>query len=1662
MADSYKGLVIRIGGDTSGLVQSLKASNKAINTTQKQLKQLERAAKLDSTGTTALNERLDVMGDKAQSLTTKLRTMNRTLDKMGSAKVRQLSGYTEDAAYNAQKLTAEYSAVIAKIKTLKNQIASTTLGDAFDVNDVKTDPFTKLNKEGKNLLGTVEKVEAKIRELNKVSTDGKNDTSQVKQQIAAYEKLIDEFKKVSAAKKQASEAAEFRDMQVEIASTKAEARALYQQMARLAAENPAATQAAAFRSLSEKLAALGDEAVKLKARFSGLDEALKIDPTNIEVARARLQALSQTVQVNETRISALRSELKQLDTADGSISALASSSRNLASELYAANTRVAQLNQRIDELKADSSIDGQTADVRKLENALTEAKSKANQLATAMKFSAVNAELQSLSASTNALKNSTTMALTKSSQFRGVLQNVGWTLTSTMSPAVVMFGHYAVNAADEVDSAYRDMRKTVQGTEQQFENLKQAAIDYSRTHVTSADTILEIEAMGGQLGVATSKLESFATVVSNLDIATDLDADTAAEQLGQLSGILSDMTDDDFSKYGDALTRLGNNNSTLESKISDVMLRISSMGTITGFTTPQLLAWSTAVAATGQGSEAAGTAISKTMSNIESAVGAGGDSLKGFADVAGMSATKFADTWKSDPSSAMKSFIQGLKSIEANGGSADNTLTNLGITSVRQKQAILGLTQTIDTLSDNITMATDAWDGVSDEWGDAGDAAREAERKAEGFSGAISLLQNNAQALGVEMGSALTPALQTLAGIIAAVTSAYSESSDATKVFVDGILALVAVSGTLIVAIAGVLNAVNAIKTTVAATSTMKAAAKGIEVVSTATGGLRTALRLVAEAYITSGSASEKAAAKELLAAEASGVATTATKLLSTALKAIPWVLAASLAIELASKLAEYVDGCSKAKQATEGMQGALAAMKEGASDAGDVYYQSVSEVIDGANEARDAQAELADSITDSIGTVNANEGMLDTYVSTIRELAGACSGSAENQVKLKAAVQGYNEITGESVRVTNSETGELSESTDELVKNAEAWKLNAKAQAYQEAYSDALKQQATNKAALAEVDAKLASQEKGLGVYIGDFAVVADSNAVATHDLESSRKQLEEQDESCGEMVDYLAGEIQSLEQQQAAANGETQEATDAANLYAAALGKTSDEFSELVTSTNEVVDGSIGMQQLFQQTGLTADEFAYSLSALGIDASDLASEMDSMADTVQNAFSVMSQQDKVSVEDMISNLQENARVTREWSSNIATLYQNAGDAGKDFVDYIAEQGPQYASTVAELASRTDGSLQQVIDAYHDAGYASADAAAAGADANAETIAAKAKELGEKAKQSYTDGVNNEEHDPYTGLIEGIDYTLDEAANTAYEGGENISSSVTDGMSGLIEGIDYTLDEAAAAGYSGGQEVGNSVSDGVASTEGANADAGSTIATASEEEVTQSQQTFWHIGASVGSNYAAGLWSKTGEANSAGTDVSNAAINALSSKSAYAWQWGAHLGSNFAAGLWSKTGEAAEAGTAVVNAAGDSMHFSVPKKGIWSGAEKGGWRSGTHLAQNFAQGIRDQIPELSKAAQEASQAASIALNGGKYQANLTTATSYAQKTVAPTRITVSAQSASEAITGWLDRNLGGLIAENAPNLVIDNDAGRLIVDNRLYQLQRKAAMNRG
>ena len=1471
MSDAYKGLTIRIGADTTSLQSALKAASSAASETQKHLRLLEKAAKLDPSNTKAISLQFGEIGDKASALAKKARTLQQAINGLSAEGIDRVAARTKDAAYEAEKATERYAAVVSKIKQYKNEIAS-KYSPGFDIGDSSTDPFKGIEIGSKAAIG-------KMRELKATEAE-----------VAEYTKMVAEYFERLGDVKATSKVREFKELEARLASVRSEASSATAKFVELATVHPTATLTKEFAEAEQRIRRLEAVASDTTARMSALNQAFDLDRTSVDVATQRLLAMKQASENLRGKIAQVDAELELLKS--GGFDKVAAQVGDLDGALAKAQGRVIALRTQIDKMEAGKAFGQSAGHVEALRARLREAEAEMDRLANAAKYASKSADFAVMVAQLRALESEIGGAANRFGQLRGMLQNLGWSMTSTVSAGMMMFAHRAVSAAEEVDAAYRNMRKTVQGTEEQFEGLKKAAIEYSRTHVTSAEDLLNIEAMGGQLGVATSKLEEFAQVVSNLSIATDLDADTAAQQLGQLSGILNDMSQDDFAKYGDALTRLGNNNATLESKISDVMLRISSMGTITGFTTPQLLAWSTAVAATGQGAEAAGTAISKTMSNIESAVGAGGDKLAAFASVANMSAAEFAQAWKDTPSDAMKAFIEGLKGIEENGGSADATLGKLGITSVRQKQAILGLMQTIDGLSSNIEMSQDAWDGVSDVWGDAGDAAREAERKAEGFSGAIQLMRNNFEALGLEVGSSIQPAIEALSHMIEAMTKAFSDSPQAVKGLVSALIALFALLGPGLVSITALINGWETMKKSIKETKAWKSAEAAVE----------------ASAAAAKQAAQESAAAG--VAAEASGKKAKAGSVGWLALKKSLESLSTSLGVAgiavligmVVGKLSEYAEACSKSAEATGGMRNALEGIKSNAGSVAASYEESAESVLNAANSARDAQAELANSISSSFSEFEGSKSLLDDYVSTISELAGNCEGSAEKQRKLKIAVDGYNQITGDTVRVIDLASGALSSQTSEIEANAAAWEENAKKQALQEAYADALKQQQANKAALAATDAKLANQEKGVGLYLGDFAVFATKAGVETHDLENARKQLADQDETNTEMLNYLSEEMLAYSQAASDSESATDSASSASERYASALGMTSDEFNTLSENTQSAIDSNSGLKDFFESTGMTVDEFAYTPQNAGTSATELGNEIDSMKSKVQNAFDQISESATVSAEDMIANLQHNIDVTNSWSANLSALYARAGDgAGKALVDSIAARGPEYASTVAALLNADDATWAALVAKWEESGAAAVNGATAGVRAAAPGLAGAASESGAATGQAFAQGVSS------------------------------------------------TSGDAAAAG--------------------------SDVASASSEEIQNKKDTAWNIGAATGSNYAVGVWSKMGEASEAGDDVASSAASALSNYSDTAYQWGAHLGSNFAAGLWSKMGEAAAAGSDVSEAAGGSLHFSVPKKGIWSGAEQGGKRSGAHLVQNFVQGMRSQIPEIARAAAEVSSA---------------------------------------------------------------------------------------
>lgn len=159
------------------------------------------------------------------------------------------------------------------------------------------------------------------------------------------------------------------------------------------------------------------------------------------------------------------------------------------------------------------------------------------------------------------------------------------------------------------------------------------------------------------------------------------------------------------SLYGNKM----NNFATTESDIVSMANRLAASGTLAGLTNQEILGLATAMSSVGIEAEAGGTAMTQTLSAIESAVADGGEDLQKFATVAGESAQEFADKWKNHPIEAIQDFIRGLGKLDEKGESATMVLDDMGLSGVRQSNMLKSLALAADTMTGAVDLSNRAW-----------------------------------------------------------------------------------------------------------------------------------------------------------------------------------------------------------------------------------------------------------------------------------------------------------------------------------------------------------------------------------------------------------------------------------------------------------------------------------------------------------------------------------------------------------------------------------------------------------------------------------------------------------------------------------------------------------------------------------------------------------------------------------------------------------------------------------------------------------------------------------------------------------------------------------------------------------------------------------------
>ena len=342
----------------------------------------------------------------------------------------------------------------------------------------------------------------------------------------------------------------------------------------------------------------------------------------------------------------------------------------------------------------------------------------------------------------------------------------GTTLTAFGAATLGGLG-LATKAAMDWESAWAGVQKTVDGTAPQMAALEQGLRNMARELPASHQEIAAVAEAAGQLGIATPNVLGFTRTMIDLGESTNMSADQAATALARFMNI-TQTSQQDVGRLGASVVGLGNNFATTESEIVDMSMRLAGAGAQAQLSEGEILGMAAAMSSVGIEAEAGGTAMSTTMKRIGKAVDEGGDSLELFAQVSGMSAEQFATMWETRPAEALTAFVEGLSQTEQMGMSTNAVLTELGITGIRESDALLRLSSATGVLSSAMEMGNAEF-----EKGTA--LIEEASKRYETAESRVAMARNAFVDAGISIGSVFLPAVADAADGVAELAGWFAD-----------------------------------------------------------------------------------------------------------------------------------------------------------------------------------------------------------------------------------------------------------------------------------------------------------------------------------------------------------------------------------------------------------------------------------------------------------------------------------------------------------------------------------------------------------------------------------------------------------------------------------------------------------------------------------------------------------------------------------------------------------------------------------------------------------------------------------------------------------------------------------------------------------------------
>jgi len=342
----------------------------------------------------------------------------------------------------------------------------------------------------------------------------------------------------------------------------------------------------------------------------------------------------------------------------------------------------------------------------------------------------------------------------------------------------------SIKAAVDWESAWAGVTKTLPD-DADFAATEAGLRNLARTLPATHDEIAAVAEAAGQLGVAADSIVPFTKTMIDLGETTNLSADEAATAIAQMMNVMQ-TAPEDVGRLGAALVELGNNGASTEADILNMTSYLTGAAALIGATESDVLALANTMTSLGINAERGGGVMTRTMQDIYVAVQNGGDKLKGFAEVAGMSADEFARAFEDDPIRAIGAFTDGLAAAKGRGDNVVGMLEDLGIKGTQDTAVLLQMAGAQGMVNENLDMGAKAWE-------DNTALVEEAGKRYDTTAAQLAIAKNNINDAAIEIGETFLPVLSDMAEGLADAAGFFAGLPDPIQGAVGGLGAVAGV-----------------------------------------------------------------------------------------------------------------------------------------------------------------------------------------------------------------------------------------------------------------------------------------------------------------------------------------------------------------------------------------------------------------------------------------------------------------------------------------------------------------------------------------------------------------------------------------------------------------------------------------------------------------------------------------------------------------------------------------------------------------------------------------------------------------------------------------------------------------------------------------------------